>query len=204
MVKKVYDRYKDIFGGMAVVNHVAEEEWSEVNEKTTLIDEVKLVKEPFFYFAQLTPFPGVVLDKDLALEIGGFESDLFPIADFDFWYRYCTRTNMLFVDQILSYYRISPMQSTNNAIEAMINNVYEYRQKLIRKGRYNNIFTRLALEQSRMNNIEFFRTTYPNIQIPEDFVNKDALLRAKKLLKNSLLSRIVTRYRKKVSFKQLG
>ena len=50
-----------------------------------------------------------------------------PIADFDFWYRMSTSSTMLFVDQMLAYYRISPNQSTNNLIDAMINNVYKYR-----------------------------------------------------------------------------
>jgi hypothetical protein len=96
-----------------------------------------------------------VLNKDLALKLGGFKSELHPIADYDFWYRYCTATTMLYVNQLMSYYRISPLQSTNHLIDAMINNVYEYRLRIIRKGKFNNLLTRLALEQSRIKNIEF-------------------------------------------------
>jgi glycosyltransferase involved in cell wall biosynthesis len=203
MAAGVFKKYGDKVGGITVKSHVAEEEWAGIQEKTNITDDVKLVKEPFFYFAQLTPFPGVVLNKDLALKIGGFKSELHPIADFDFWYRYCTVTNMLYVNQIMSYYRISPLQSTNHLIDAMINNVYRYRLDLIRAGKHNNILTKLALEQSRINNIRFFKTTYPNIKIPDDFMNKRALEKAERWLQLKLLFKIVQRYRRMISFENM-
>jgi glycosyltransferase involved in cell wall biosynthesis len=200
MAADVFKKYGDRVGGITAKSHVAEEEWQGIYEKTTISEDIKIVKEPFFYFAQLTPFPGVVLDKDLALKIGGFKSDLHPIADFDFWYRYCMSTNMLYINQEMSYYRISPLQSTNHLIDAMINNVYQYRLNLIRAGKHNNLLTKLALEQSRINNIRFFKITYPNIPLPEDILNKKSLEKAEKWLKNDLVRRIVMRYRRKLSF----
>ncbi len=200
LTQKIFKKYRDKVGGVVVTSHVAEKEWEGIYKKVKLTNEVKLVKEPFFYFDQLTPFPGAVINKKIALEIGGFNSSLHPIADFDFWYRYCDKANMLYVNQELTFYRISPTQSTVNLISAMINNVYEYRMALIKKGRYNNILSKLALEQSRLNNIRFFVETYPNVDIPENFINKEGLEKARKFLKIRLLSRIVWRYRLWISF----
>lgn len=203
MAEGMFKKYGDTVGGITANCYVAEEEWEGIYQKITMPDKAKLIREPFFYFAQLTPFPGVVLNKDLALKLGGFKAELHPIADFDFWYRYSTAAKMLFVDQQMSYYRISPLQSTNHLIDAMINNVYEYRLKLIRDGRYNNLLTRLALEQSRISNIRFFSKTYPNIPIPEDFVNSRSLRKAEKLLNSRVINRLVMLYRQKISFQAL-
>jgi glycosyltransferase involved in cell wall biosynthesis len=200
MTRNIFEKYGDRVGGITALCHVSEEEWEGIHEKVELTDDIKRIKEPFFYFAQLTPFPGVVLDKDLALKIGGFKAELHPIADFDFWYRYCQAANMLYVNQKMSYYRISPLQSTNWLIDAMINNVYEYRLRLIRAGKFNNYLTKFALEQSRINNIEFFKKTYPKLPIPEDFMNRESLLKAEKRLKNEWLSRLVLQYRRRISF----
>jgi glycosyltransferase involved in cell wall biosynthesis len=194
MTRNLFEKYKDKVGGITALCHVSEEEWEGIHEKVTLTDDIKLVKEPF---------PGVVLDKDLALKIGGFKSELHPIADFDFWYRYCTAANMLYVNQKMSYYRISPLQSTNRLIEAMINNVYQYRMDLIKGGKYNNFITKLALEQSRIHNIEFFKKTYPSIPIPEDYRNKESLLKASKKLEHPLLSKLVLRYRRWISYGEI-
>jgi hypothetical protein len=200
MTRNIFEKYKGKVGGISTLCHVSEEEWEGIHQIVALTDDIKRVKEPFFYFAQLTPFPGVVLDKDLSMKIGGFKSELHPIADFDFWYRYSTTANMLYVNQKMSYYRISPLQSTNRLIEAMINNVYQYRMDLIRAGKYNNFITKLALEQSRINNIEFFKKTYPGIPVPDDYLNKESLLRAARKLKNPLLYKLVRRYRKWISY----
>ena len=200
MTAKIFEKYKEKVGGITTQCHVAEKEWDGISKIGNLTDNIKLIKEPFFYFAQLTPFPGVVLNKDLALKIGGFKSELHPIADFDFWYRYCQETSMLYVRQVMSYYRISPLQSTNHLIDAMINNVYEYRVRLIRAGKFNNFLTKLSLEQSRINNIAFFKTTYPNIPMPEDFINRRSFEMAGKWLSVGLINSIVRRYRLKISF----
>ena len=199
LTQKILKKYDGKFGGIATDSFVAEKEWEGINVITDLNGEIKLIKEPYFYFAQLTPFPGVVLNKDIALKIGGFKAGLHPIADFDFWYRYSTTTRMLYVNQKMSFYRISPLQSTNRLIDAMINNVYQYRMNLIRAGKYNNFLTILGLEQSRLNNLDFFKTTYPNVELPE-IVNKESLQKAQKWLKNRLIFKLTGRYRGWISF----
>ena len=160
-----------------------------------------MVKEPFFYFKQLTPFPGVVLNKKFALEIGGFHAELHPIADVDFWYRYSKSYRMLLINQVMAFYRISPNQSTNHLIDRMINNVYKYRLNLIKAGPHNNIISKLALEEARINNIDFFRRMYPNISInSEEIYQLNKLKQAKLLLRFKLIHKIVHWYSKKISF----
>ncbi len=200
MTKKIFDTYGDRAGGLVVKSQVGEEEWQGIFEKTELTDDIKLVKKQFFYFSQLTPFPGVVVNKDLALEIGGFRSGLHPIADLDFWYRYCTSAKVLMVNQKLAYYRISPTQSTNHLIDDMINNAYEFKIKIIEEDKSDHILTRLALEQMRLININFFKRTYPNIQITEKIINEKGLRKAERLLRFKVISKLVQIYRMKVSF----
>ena len=143
-----------------------------------------------------------MLRTDMALKLGGFHAELHPIADIDFWYRYSKASKMLLVDQVLAYYRISKNQSTNHLIDRMINNVYKYRLKLIENGRYNNFLTRLALEDSRINNIEFFRRTYNNFVLEEEKIYKLGKLKtAKMLFKFTPLLKIVQRYGRNISLK---
>ncbi len=197
---KILADYGDRAGGIVFKNYVSDKVWEGLNEKVQLTSDIRLVKEAFFYFAQLTPFPGVVLRNETALKLGGFKSELHPIADFDFWFRYSMTERMLMVNQMMAFYRISPAQSTNHLIDAMINNIYNYRYSLIEKGKHNNFLSKLALEASRLNNIKFFEDTYPNIEMPEKIVNEEKLTRAKKLLNNYLLRKMVSRYRNRISF----
>ncbi len=197
---KILDKYGEKAGGIVYKNFVSENEWDGLSEEIELTDDIRLVKEAFFYFAQLTPFPGVVLRNETALKLGGFKSELHPIADFDFWYRYSTTERMLMVNQMMAYYRISPTQSTNHLVDAMINNIYSYRLRLIEGGKHNNFLSKLSLEASRLNNIDFFKKTYPDIQLPEKIMNEDKMIRAAKLLKKTLIRKAVGRYKNYISF----
>ena len=35
----------------------------------------------------MTPFPGVLVRRDVALRLGGFDENWGPVADYEFWYR---------------------------------------------------------------------------------------------------------------------
>lgn len=203
LVQHVFNKFGENIGGFTTGCYVSENEWADVNKKVTFTSDIKKVRDSYFFFSQLSPFPGVVLKRDNALKIGGFIYDLHPIADFDFWYRYTKEFGMLFVNQPFSYYRISPLQSTNRLIDAMINNIYEYRLRLIKNSKYNNIITKLTLETSRINNIKFFEKTYPNIPMPEKIKNKGFLNFAKKLIKINLIYRAILYYQRKLSFSEI-
>ena len=107
---------------------------------------------------------------------------------------------MIYINQEMAYYRISPSQSTNNMVTDMINNIYEYRIKLIQEGKKDNLLTRLGLEQARIRNIEYFEDTYDNLELPDTFVYDSDLKRAKKLLSLPLIRKLVVRYKRHISY----
>jgi glycosyltransferase involved in cell wall biosynthesis len=200
MVQKVLTKFGHAIAGFAVACSVGPNEWDGLSTIAPLTDDIKRVKESYFYFNQLSPFVGVTINRERALQLHGFNAGLHPIADFDFWYRLSASAPMLYVNQRLAYYRISPTQSTNHLIDAMINNVYRYRLRLIEQGRYNNFLTMLALETSRVYNIEFFKKSYQDVVIPEDFMNHDRYERTRKRIRNKWINKIVWRYIRCLSF----
>ncbi|MBN2272716.1 MAG: glycosyltransferase family 2 protein [Bacteroidales bacterium] len=200
MAQKVLAKWGDKIGGFAIRCNVSDQEWDGISQVKELTDDIRVVKESYFYFSQLSPFVGVTIKKDIALDLNGFNASLHPIADFDFWYRISTKAPMLYVMQELAYYRISPNQSTNHLIDAMINNVYKYRLGLIEKGRHNNFLSRLSLEASRINNINFFKRTYRNVSIPDEFFNHKQYQKAQKLLKIRFFHRLAWWNIRRLSF----
>jgi len=189
---------KDV-GGIMAPSFVGEEEWPEVYTKKTITDDIKFVNQAYFFF-NTVPFPGVLVDKDVALKIGGFNNLLHPIADFDFWYRYSREMPMVYINQQMAYYRISASQSTNNLMHDMINNIYEYRLRLIKEGRQNNCLTRLGLEHARIENIKYFHDTYVNLELPETYVNESAMKRARRLLSFPPLRKLVEKHKQHIAF----
>ena len=92
----------------------------------------------------------------------------------------------------MSFYRISPSQSTNHLIDGMINKVYQYRMREIEAGKH-------TLEYARINNIQYFLDTYDSVELPP-IVNEEKLNRARKILKYSISRKIVRRHMEKLKF----
>ncbi len=201
--QRILSRFGDTIGGFAAGSQVGEEEWKDIYTlKKDTAKQLKLINLPYYFFNQLSPFPGVMVKKDVALELGGFTNKLFPIADFDFWYRYNCREKMLMVDDILSYYRISSTQSTVQAFTDMINKIYEYRKGLISDSKYNNFLTRLGLQYARSINIDYFKRTYTAFNPENNILEPEKLERMQRLLKLPLLRKVVWRYMQWISYKQ--
>jgi hypothetical protein len=196
---KILERYEELVDGLAYSTFVSEREWEEVNKVRRLTGDIRIMNPEFFYFNQI-PFPGVLVKKDIALEIGGFNMDFYPVSDLNFWYQYTTRVKkMFYINQPMAFYRISPTQITNHYIDEIINNTYSYRLNLIKSGRYNNFLSKLGLEHARINQIEYYRDTYDSIQIPKLIYEKKFRV-AKKILKYRIPNKIVRLYKESVSF----
>jgi glycosyltransferase involved in cell wall biosynthesis len=205
MAQKILLQYGTGVGGFSVRSHVGENEWSGIYEmKSSLTDNIKLINESYYFFAQLSPFPGIVVKKDIALKIGGFTNKLFPIADFDFWVRYNQVEKMLMVEDTYAYYRISSTQSTVQAFSDMINRIYEYRKELIARSRYNNFLTRLSLEYSRMLNIEYFKNTYSAFNSDNNIIDYEKLQKATRILRLPLMKKIVWKYIQLLSYSKIS
>jgi hypothetical protein len=194
-------KYSGSIGGFAVRNYVHSEEWKGVNEHTELVSSGTIVKPSFFYFKQLSPFPGVVFNRELGMKLKGFNVPLHPIADLDFWRRLTENSVMLYIDQNLAYYRISPNQSTNRLIDDMINNVYKYRLDLSSHGKIrNNLLTRMGIEYVRITGIDFFVKQYPHINITTDYPNYRWMKRTRMLMNFPYFSGIMRRYIQRLSY----
>lgn len=197
--QKILNKFPDI-GGFAVKARVAENEWDGLFKKTTITNDFKVLKEAFFFFQHLTPFVGVMLNRDKALKIGGFVKDHYPIADFDFWFKYSAVNKMVLVNQELSFYRVSPQQLTNNLIDELVQKLYEYRLNLIRASKHKNILTYLALEDTLANNIKYYKGIYNNIPNLSALQNSRRARVAGVMLKYKLVKKLVNYYRRKISF----
>ena len=195
----ILEKHGEDVGGIMAPSFVSEEEWPEVYTQKGLKDDIRFLNKAYFYY-NTVPFPGVLVNKDVALKIGGFNNLLHPIADFDFWYRYSREMPMVYIPQPMAYYRISPSQSTNNLVHDMINNIYEYRLRLMKEDKKNNFLTRLGLEHARIENIEYFKKTYKNLELPDHYINEDAMKRAKKLLSFLPLKKLVVRHKRRIAF----
>jgi glycosyltransferase involved in cell wall biosynthesis len=201
LAQNIIGKYGSKIGGFAVKDFVSSDEWPGVYEKVKLTDDYVIVKPSYFYFRQLSPFPGVVFNRELGLKLNGFDVPLHPIADLDYWRRLTENSTMLYVNQKLAYYRISPNQSTIHLIDDMINNVYKYRLKLIRKNKNNNnILTRLTLEYVRINGIKFFVKQYPQVKITNSISNILYYKFTKLLMRLPLTERLFERHIRKLSF----
>jgi hypothetical protein len=187
-------------GGFAVNCMVSADEWTGITEKVPFTDDIKQVTEPFFYFSNLSAFPGVTINRDIALKLGGFNVNLHPIADNDLWFRLAMHSPVYLVNQQLAYYRVSPAQSTNRLMDAMINEVYKYRLRLIKNGKLNNLLTRLALEESRLNNITYFYRMYNDVQMPPKLYSKGWMRFTKLILTFPGVRGFIYRYRNRISF----
>jgi glycosyltransferase involved in cell wall biosynthesis len=204
MAQKVLSAYGNTVGGFSVRSHVGEQEWDGVYElKPALNGKIKRIREPYYFFAQLSPFPGIVVKKDTALRIGGFTNKLFPIADFDFWVRYSRVEQMLMVEDTFAYYRISSSQSTVQAFTDMINKIYEYRKNLIAQSHFNNLMTRLSLKFITLQNIDYFRSTYPAFKPEGNITDSEKLKKADRLFRLPLVSRLIWRYIRYLSYTKI-
>jgi glycosyltransferase involved in cell wall biosynthesis len=197
--QKILKIYPDV-GGFAVKARVGEIEWDGLFRKTTITKDIKILKEAFFFFSHLTPFVGVMLNRDKALELGGFVKDYYPIADFDFWFKYSKVNKMMLVNQELSFYRVSSQQISNDVIDILVKKLYKYRQNLIKTSKHRNILTYLALEDTLANNIKYYKSVYSNIPNLDSLQNSRQAKIAGVMLKYRLIKKIVNYYRRKISF----
>lgn len=201
LAAEILKKHGEKIGGFAVDNHVSVEEWDGVDKKIQLPENYLRVKPTYFYFRQLTPFPGVLFRTKLGLELNGFDVPLHPIADLDFWRRLTENSTMLYVDQKMAYYRISPNQSTNHLVDDMVNNVYKYRLNLIRKRKVkDNLLTRFGVEFVRVRNLQFFKDQYPHLEITTEYPNEGWMKFTTKLVKIRFFTRLFDWHMNKLCF----
>jgi glycosyltransferase involved in cell wall biosynthesis len=75
----------------------------------------------FFLKSAMTPFPGVLVRRDVALRLGGFDERWGPVADYDFWYRLSCSGTIRQVRVAAAFYRVAPGQWTESVWARMLN-----------------------------------------------------------------------------------
>ncbi len=87
----------------------------------------------YFLKSSMTPFPGVLLRRDLALSLGGFDEHQGPLADYDFWYRLACAGPVEVVRSVAAFYRVSPGQWTERTWGRMLRQTHLLRLRIARE-----------------------------------------------------------------------
>jgi hypothetical protein len=74
----------------------------------------------YFLKSSMSPFPGVLMRRRVALNIGGFDERWGPIADYEFWYRLACAGRVEVVGAIGAFYRVAPGQWTERIWKRML------------------------------------------------------------------------------------
>jgi glycosyltransferase involved in cell wall biosynthesis len=87
----------------------------------------------YFLKSAMTPFPGVLMRRDLALALGGFDARWGPLADYEFWYRLAGAGPVEVVRAVGAFYRVAPGQWTDGEWARMLNLAHLLRLRIARE-----------------------------------------------------------------------
>jgi glycosyltransferase involved in cell wall biosynthesis len=86
-----------------------------------------------FLKSSMTPFPGVLVRRELARHLGGFDERAGPLADYEFWYRLACAGRVEMVRTVGAFYRVSAGQWTERAWVPMIRETHLLRLRIARE-----------------------------------------------------------------------
>ncbi|HEY1791696.1 MAG TPA: glycosyltransferase family 2 protein [Opitutaceae bacterium] len=87
----------------------------------------------YFLKSSMTPFPGVVMRREVALGLGGFDEAWGPIADYEFWYRLACSGEVRIVHADAAFYRVAPNQWTERVWPRMLRLTHLLRLRIARE-----------------------------------------------------------------------
>ena len=87
----------------------------------------------YFLKSSMTPFPGVLVRRKLALDLGGFDERWGPLADYEFWYRLACAGPVEVVREVGAFYRVSPGQWTESEWGRMLGLMHLLRLRIVRE-----------------------------------------------------------------------
>jgi len=87
----------------------------------------------YFLKSSMTPFPGVLVRRELALHLGGFDEHAGPLADYEFWYRLACAGRVEVVSTVGAFYRVGAGQWTERAWVPMIRKTHLLRLRIARE-----------------------------------------------------------------------
>lgn len=152
----------------------------------------KFIKNTYFLYRNLSPFPGVAFKKELVEKVGFFEPSLHPVADLYFWYRLACVTRTAILDEILAFYRISEQQESYSTVVQLIKANEAFKEMVIRENGITSLISRISILWARQQFIDYYNKTYPNSKVKN--------LKYERFLNNSGITRIMNRIRDAKSF----
>lgn len=87
----------------------------------------------WFLKSSMTPFPGVLFNRQLALQVGGFDPRQGSLADYAFWYALACTGPVEVVPQIAAFYRVAGGQWTEREWPAMLRRAHLLRLRIARE-----------------------------------------------------------------------
>lgn len=86
-----------------------------------------------FLKSSMTPFPGVVFSRSVALRVGGFDARLGGIADYAFWYELARAGRIEVLRDRAAFYRLNQGQWTEREWPAMLRRAHLLRLRIARE-----------------------------------------------------------------------
>jgi glycosyltransferase involved in cell wall biosynthesis len=87
----------------------------------------------YFLKSSMSPFPGVLVRRDVALRLGGFDERWGPIADYEFWYRLACAGRIDVIGAVGAFYRVAPGQWTERIWGRMLRLTHLLRLRIARE-----------------------------------------------------------------------
>jgi hypothetical protein len=87
----------------------------------------------YFLKSSMTPFPGVLMRREVALGLGGFDETWGPIADYEFWYRLACAGRIEVVRAVGAFYRVGTSQWTERVWARMLRLSHLLRLRIARE-----------------------------------------------------------------------
>jgi glycosyltransferase involved in cell wall biosynthesis len=87
----------------------------------------------YFIKSSMSPFPGVLFRRELALRLGCFRESWGPLADYEFWYRLACAGPIEVVRTQCAFYRVAPGQWTEQNWPRMLRETHLLRLRIARE-----------------------------------------------------------------------
>lgn len=87
----------------------------------------------YFIKSSMTPFPGVLFAREVAMKLGGFNERAGPLADYEFWYRLACAGRIEVVRSVAAFYRVTDEQWTARAWPEMLRQTHLLRLRIARE-----------------------------------------------------------------------
>ena len=95
------------------------------------IEKVSKIKDEQYVLGNISPAPGILIKKENAIKLGGFNDDEYPCADYMFWITYHLHYGSYIYKQSLALYRMAELNTTKNVYKNIIDKSYEIKKNYI-------------------------------------------------------------------------